>query len=130
MNDVFLGFVNISQIQLTVTTHSYQLVPEWKDQGDVSVLQLNDENSPSSRNTMSFLCCTGIFWGANGGHLGPESEPKYCLVAQGSLRALLKLHFGMRGSKDTLMLLEIGCNAANHRTDGWLGPKDRQSKFQ
>lgn len=39
---------------------------------------------------------------------------KYCLVARWSLRILLKLHFwgSVKCSKDTLVLLEMGYNAA------------------
>lgn len=39
---------------------------------------------------------------------------KYCLVARWSLRILLKLHFwgSVKCSKDALVLLEMGYNAA------------------
>lgn len=66
-----------------------------------------------------------------GGHLGSESELKYCLVAQGSLRALLKLHFGgaVRCSEDTLMLSEIGYNAAIIERQGVWDPQTDKANF-
>lgn len=88
------------------------------------------EHSHKQEHHVTSLFYSG-FRGANGGHIGAECALKYCAVVQGSLCALLKLHFwgAARCSKDALMLLEIGYNAAIIKWRGVWDTKTDKGNF-